>query len=70
MPVELSRLIQDFARPLTRVDWRRGGAFPSSLFWIGVNARYYREITDLAMLAQTAEEFEYMLQDSAVPEWF
>lgn len=70
MPIELSRLIQDFARPLTRLDWRRGGAFPSHLFWKGINSRYYREITDLAMLAQTAEEYEYMLQDSAVPEWF
>ncbi len=70
MPIELSRLIQDFARPITRGNWRNGGAFSSELYWQGINEKYYRQLIHIASSAETAEEYEFMLQDSAVPEWF
>ena len=70
MPIELSRLIQDFARPRTRPDWRIGGAFPSEWFWRGVNDKYYKQLVRMAETAQTFEEYEFMMQDSSIPEWF
>lgn len=70
MPAELSRLIQDFARPRTRLNWRSGGAFPSELFWRGINSKYFGDMVDLAQTAQSAEEYEFMLQESGIPEWF
>ena len=70
MPPEISKLIQDFARPLTRVNWRDGGSFPSELFHRGVNEKYYGHLVYIGSIAQSAEEYEFMLQDSSVPEWF
>ena len=35
MPKELSIIIQDYARPLSRPNWRQGGSFNSELFIIG-----------------------------------
>ena len=70
MPIELSRLIQEFARPRTRPDWRMGGAFPTELIWRGINAKYYNRLIQIASVAQTFEEYEYMMQDSAIPDWF
>jgi hypothetical protein len=70
MPEELSKLIQDFARPVTRTNWRKGGAFRSSLFYLGllVDRRlhpiFHRADFDWlvhqAMYVQTAEEFEQL----------
>ena len=70
MPIELSKLIQDFARPITRVNWRDGGSFSSELFHRGINEKYYGHLVYMGMNAQSAEEYEYMLQDSSVPDWF
>jgi len=75
MPDELSKLIQDFARPRTRPNWRAGGAFPSPLFYLGIDLKYPRiEFDDYfdneaemdwlvqqGNLAMDAAEFEAML---------
>ena len=36
MPEVLSQSIQDYARPITRLDWKKGGAFSSYLFYEGL----------------------------------
>lgn len=70
MPLELSRLIQDFARPMTRPGWKNGGSFPSELFWQGIREKYFGRLIEMASTAQTTEEYLFMLEDSSVPEWF
>uniref|UniRef100_A0A6C0EVN5 Uncharacterized protein n=1 Tax=viral metagenome TaxID=1070528 RepID=A0A6C0EVN5_9ZZZZ len=40
MPIELSKIIQNFARPLTRIKWRQGGSFNSRLFLEGLYIEY------------------------------
>jgi hypothetical protein len=42
MPTELSQLIQEFARPRSRPDWRKGGSFPSTMYYQGIllDSRY------------------------------
>lgn len=40
MPIELSRKIQDYARPISRINWKKGGSFKSELFVIGVLLRF------------------------------
>ena len=46
MPIELSQIIQDYARP--RIDWRQGGSFSSKMFIDGLYNKfdiiYYRII--------------------------
>ena len=34
MPIEISQIIQDYARP--RIVWRQGGSFSSKLFIVGL----------------------------------
>jgi hypothetical protein len=36
MPLVLSQLVNEFAKPLTRPKWRQGGSFPSRLFLEGL----------------------------------
>ncbi len=53
MPIELSKIIQNFARPMTRINWRQGGSFPSRMFFEGLHTindinlyRYFIEIEE------------------------
>ena len=53
MPIELSKIIQNYARPITRTNWRQGGSFPSRLFFEGLYIihddnlfRYFIEIEE------------------------
>ena len=61
-PAEILQIIYDYSRPISRSNWRHGGAFPSYLFWIGyddyMNRRDYESIILIASNALTAEEFE------------
>ena len=36
MPEVISKYIQLFAKPITRLDWKKGGAFSSYLFYEGL----------------------------------
>jgi len=73
MPDDLSKLIYEFARPLTRPNWRSGGSFPSFLFYSGLMANprlhpllFYQTEFDWLVyqgnFAENAEEFEFYLQ--------
>ena len=53
MPIEISKIIQNYARPITRINWRQGGSFPSRLFFEGLYIihddnlfRYFIEIEE------------------------
>jgi len=40
MPLVLSQLVNEFAKPLTRPKWRQGGSFPSKLFFQGLYIKF------------------------------
>ena len=63
MPPELSKLIQDFARPRSRPNWRKGGAFPSYLFHLGMRQRSAMQIFVTATHAVTFEAYMEAMQD-------
>jgi hypothetical protein len=53
MPLVLSQLVNEFAKPITRPKWRQGGSFPSKLFFQGLYMihddnlyRYFIEIEE------------------------
>jgi len=71
MPPELSILIQEFARPRSRPDWRKGGSFPSTQFYYGIlhDSRYRHlfYLSDFYGVVRpsrtiSAELFEFYLQ--------
>jgi len=71
MPLEVSKVIQAFARPVSRADWRFGGSFPSTLFYNGIlhdsryrHLFYLEEFDDAIQLSRTisAEQFEFYLE--------
>ena len=41
-PKEIQMLIMEFARPLSKVNWRSGGSFNSENFYTGLRDRYKR----------------------------
>ena len=47
MPEELSKLIQDYARPITHPNWRQGGSFNSKYFHSGLHLKYYESYENL-----------------------
>ena len=63
MPPELSRLIQDFARPnLTHPQWRLGGSFSSYLFYDGLNDLQYSGPLPSALTIRLGEaEHEWLI---------
>ena len=69
MPDDLSKLIHDFAKPLTHPYWRYGGSFPSYLFYRGLfqdvhpllNQIEFEWFVNHANEFLTAEEFEFYL---------
>lgn len=42
LPVEIQKYIHEFAKPLTRPDWRKGGRFGSIEFQVGLKDQLNR----------------------------
>ena len=64
LPTELGNIILEFVLPATHPDWRRGGSFPSYLFYDGLNDDYYEGPFPIAL----ALRFNEALFDSNVEE--
>jgi hypothetical protein len=68
MPEELQKIINDYARPLTRPDWRRGANFNINNDW--VRRLVYNFLTDKAYRLANDNNILYYEYDRYIQEQY
>ena len=63
MPIEISQIIQDYARP--RIDWRQGGSFPSKMFFKGLYIIHDKNLFHYYINIEE-DERPYTIYDNAI----